>query len=112
MSLPREISFQSGRSDCVSEYSGELDQYKTDKPEKHPNPNGNGDATLDFFSEEFGFSGRETVAIMGAHTLGQMHSAISLLKYVWTVRSGSSFNNAYYKNIVKKNEWFLESKVF
>ena len=48
---------------------------------------------------------------MGAHTLGRMHSSVSLLKYVWTVRQGNLFNNAYYKNIVKKNEWFLQSQV-
>ena len=56
----------------MSEYPGELEQYKTDKPEAHPNQNGNGDQTLDFFSQQFGFSGRETVAIMGAHTLGKV----------------------------------------
>ena len=69
--LPREIDFQYGRSDCVSEYQGEWEQFKTDKPEVHPNPEGNGDSTLDFFSEEFDFSARETAAILGAHTLGR-----------------------------------------
>jgi len=108
--MPREISFQYGRKDCISEYPEEYEQYKTDRPERHPNPEGNGDATLDFFKEEFGFSGRETVAIMGAHTLGRMRPQHSLLKYVWTVRAGNSFNNAYYKNFVKKKEWFLESQ--
>ena len=55
----------------MSEYPGEWEQFKTDKPEVHPNPEGNGDATLDFFSEEFDFSARETAAILGAHTLGR-----------------------------------------
>jgi len=108
--MPREINFQYGRKDCISEYPEEYEQYKTDRPEKHPNPEGNGDATLDFFKDEFGFTGRETVAIMGAHTLGRMRPQHSLFKYVWTVRAGNSFNNAYYKNFVKKNEWFLESQ--
>merc|ERR1719322_2000360 len=108
--MPREINFQYGRKDCISEYPEEYEQYKTDRPEKHPNPEGNGDATLDFFKDEFGFTGRETVAIMGAHTLGRMRAQHSLFKYVWTVRAGNSFNNAYYKNFVKKNEWFLESQ--
>ena len=36
--LPREIQFQFGRADCVSEYEGEWEQYKTDRPETHPNP--------------------------------------------------------------------------
>ena len=108
--IPREINFQSGRKDCISEYPESYEQYKTDRPEKHPNPEGNGDATLDYFYEEFGFSGRESVAIMGAHTLGRMRPQHSLLKYVWTVRAGNLFNNAYYKNFAKKKEWFLESQ--
>ena len=36
--LPREIQFQFGRADCVSEYDGKWEQYKTDRPETHPNP--------------------------------------------------------------------------
>ena len=107
--MPREINFQYGRKDCISEYSESYEQYKTDRLETHPNPEGNGDATLDFFNEEFGFTGRETVAIMGAHTLGRMQPQHSLLKYVWTTRAGNTFNNAYYKNFVKEKEWFLES---
>ena len=35
----------------------------------------------------------------------------SLLKYTWTVRGGHIFNNAYYKNIVRKTDWFIESEV-
>ena len=108
--MPREIGFKFGRADCISEYPGEWEQYKTDRPEKHPNQNGNGDSTINFFRDEFGFSGRETVAILGAHTLGRMHVRVSLLKYFWTTRQAHLFNNMYYKNIVRKKEWFLESE--
>ena len=48
---------------------------------------------------------------MGAHTIGRMTMAHSLFKYTWTVRQGHTFNNAYYKNIVNKNDWFIESQV-
>merc|ERR1712079_813861 len=65
-------------ADCVSEYDGEWEQYKTDRPETHPNPEGNGDSTLDFFRDQFSFSGRETAAIMGAHTLGRMHKTLAV----------------------------------
>ena len=41
--LPREIKFQYGRADCVSEYKGKWEQFKTDRPETHPNPEGNCD---------------------------------------------------------------------
>ena len=46
---------------------------------------------------------------MGAHTLGRLHGSNSLYLYVWTVRAGHSFNNAYYDNFVKKTEWFIQS---
>ena len=104
--LPREISFKTGRSDCVTE---DPVPYRTSKPESHPNPEGNGDHTIDFFQSEFGFTGRETVAILGAHTLGRMNPSHSLLKYVWTVRGGHLFNNAYYKNFVRTTDWFIQS---
>ena len=53
--------------------------------------------TLEFFEENFGFNGEETVAIMGAHTMGRMHVWISLFRYIWTTREENSFNNQYYK---------------
>ena len=104
--LPREIMFKYGRSDCVTD---DPVQYRTSRPETHPNPEGNGDHTLDFFQSEFNFSGRETVAILGAHTLGRMNPSHSLLKYTWTVRGGHLFNNAYYKNFVRNTDWFIQS---
>ena len=53
--------------------------------------------TADFFMENFGFTGRETVAIMGAHTVGRLHYPISLFRYLWTTRTEGSLNNDYYK---------------
>lgn len=41
----------------------------------------------------------------------RMHSQVSLFKYTWTVRGGHIFNNAYYKNIVRDTDWFIESEV-
>ena len=40
-----------------------------------------------------------------------MQISHSLFKYTWTVRAGHLFNNAYYKNIVRKTDWFIESEV-
>ena len=67
------------------------------KHEHHPNQQGNGRMTVDFFKEEFNFSGRETVAIMGAHTFGRFHAWKSLYPYVWTSYGESLINNDYYK---------------
>ena len=44
-------------------------------------------------------------------SLSRMTHSHSLLKYTWTVRGGHIFNNAYYKNIVRKTDWFIESEV-
>ena len=106
--LKGEIDFKYGRHDCIPE---NLETpYKASKHEEHPNPEGNGDDTLDFFKSQFNFSGRESVAIMGAHTLGKMTSEHSLLKYSWTSRGGHIFNNGYYRNIVDEKDWFIEGQ--
>ena len=47
---------------------------------------GDGRQTVNFFQENFGFNGQETVAIMGAHTFGQLSIHNSLFRYVWTSR--------------------------
>jgi len=106
VNLPREIKFQYGRKDCISSDSV---PYKAIKEEVHPNQEGNGESTINFFKSQFNFNGRETVAIMGAHTLGRMYPSHSLLKYTWTSRGGHMFNNAYFRNLVNKEEFFYES---
>ena len=75
------MRFQTGRSDCVSS----LDPpYKAPKREYHPDEHFNGTMAVRFMEKEFGFSARETVVIMGAHTLGRFHQKQSAHKYVWT----------------------------
>jgi hypothetical protein len=46
VNLPREIKFYYGRKDCIT-----LNPipYKAEKEEVHPNPESNGDSTIDFF---------------------------------------------------------------
>ena len=92
--LPRAIKFQTGRKDCT-EFGEE--GYIATKAESHPHLHGSGQMTVDFFAKDFGFNGRETVAIMGSHTVGRFHTIFSLLPYVWTTRGTQSFNNHYYK---------------
>ena len=91
----RRLRFKYGRIDCISESVDE--PYRASKEEIHPNSVGNGRQTIDFFKESFGFTGRETVAIMGAHTLGRLHVSISLFRYVWATKGANFFNNQYYK---------------
>ena len=99
--VSRPITFKTGRKDCVG--TDEQNPYQAVKEEVQPSAVGNGQMTLDFFNQEFGFNGRETVAIMGSHTFGRNHVQISLFRYVWTTRGTESFNNHYYKNIVRED---------
>jgi len=82
VTMPRPFKFQTGRADCV-ERDPEL-PYKTQKAEVHPNPVGNGQSTIEFFRNSFAMTGREVVALMGAHTFGQPHFQISMFPYTWT----------------------------
>ena len=57
----------------------------------------NGEGTVEFFTKNFSFTGREIVAIMGGHSLGRLNVEHTLLPYVWTSRGTEMFNNHYYK---------------
>ncbi len=100
LQLPRSFVFKTGRKDCT-EFGDQ--PYIATKNESHPNAVGNGRQTMDFFKSDFGFTGRETVAIFGAHTMGKFHDKVSLHRYTWTFNGGESFNNLYYKYVILQN---------
>jgi hypothetical protein len=102
----RAFQFQYGRVDCAG--SDPAFAYKTTKIEKHPNPVGDGGNTVQFFKDNFAFSGRETVAIFGAHTFGAPHFWISLFPYTWTSSAANIFNNDYYKSMTGQKRWFFD----
>merc|ERR550525_394713 len=81
--------------------------YKTEKVEAFPDEHFNGTMTVRFMEEHFGFSGRETVAIMGAHTIGRFRQFRTGHKYVWT-SDFQAFNNQYYRNIAGRDDWFFD----
>ena len=99
------LKFQTGRKDCT-EFGDK--PYKATKTESHPTPVGNGNMTAEFFHRDFGFTSRETVAILGAHTMGRFHPSVSLFRYVWTTSATESFNNHYYKNIVLEDRYAFD----
>ena len=94
------IKFKTGRRDCVDFESNE-EPYKATKHESHPDLMGNGKQTVDFFTRDFGLSGKEMVALLGAHTFGRFHFPVSLMRYTWTSRGEQLFNNHYYKYVIK-----------
>ena len=106
VSPSRNFKFQFGRSDCTVHHPTR--HYIARKDEVHPNPVANGEVTINFFRDYFEFSGRETAAIMGAHTFGKLHNHISIFKYEWTSRGINLFNNDYYRGITGQKRWFID----
>jgi len=103
----RPFAFKTGRKDCTDQtYPG---TFKTVKKEVHPDPGWNGPKVVDFMQTQFGFNGRETVAIMGAHTLGRVHVTVSLMRYTWKTRSAMLFNNGYFRNLARREDWYYDS---
>jgi len=105
VTMPRPFKFQTGRADCVERDS--KFGYKATKAEVHPNPVGNGRSTIEFFRNSFAMTGREVVALMGAHTFGKPHFEISMFPYTWTSKGINLWNNDYYKTITGRPRWFF-----
>jgi len=104
--IERPFRFYTGRSDCT-QHDPEF-PYKSTKEEKHPSMQDAGRKTIEYFKTEFpDLTGRDIVALMGAHTMGQPHIDISQIPYQWTSKGGRMFNNDYYRNIVGEPRWFF-----
>lgn len=72
----------------------------TNGPDRHlPSPDLTTHEILDFFDVAFGFNAQETVALMGAHTLGKMARTNSGFDGQW-VNNELELNNAYYGALV------------
>ena len=102
VSAPRAFNFATGRKDCL--VTDTAYPYKTHKEESAPDAGANGPVTMEWFKSNFGFNGRETVAIMGAHTLGSLDPEVSSFEYTWKTRSQNLFNNGYYRNLAEREE--------
>ena len=90
-----------GRKDCST-------VPHEDSKNKFPSALGNIDDTLSFFAKEFGFNTRETVALLGAHTLGRVRMETSGFEGRWVrntsidgVNPASVLDNEYYKEILR-----------
>ena len=98
------LTFKTGRRDCIPSCTGVDSVYRfcSTATEIHPEPHGNGDSVTKFFKDTFDFTPRESVAILGAHTLGHANQQTSGFRnYPWTHGTFINFlNNDYYKNMV------------
>ena len=80
INLPKK-ALKTGRADCVPSCTGSNNYpFCTMSKEVHPNPQGNGTETANFFKNHFNLNlnPREAIALMGAHTLGHNHKFNSL----------------------------------
>ena len=90
-----------GRQDCST-------VPHEDSQNNFPNVVGNIDDTLSYFAKEFGFNTRETVALLGAHTLGRVSMETSGFEERWVrntlandVNPASVLDNEYYKELLR-----------
>jgi len=97
--------FKTGRADCVT---SEPKAFMSAKREEQPNPHDNGKDIVQWMKTNFGVNGKETVALMGAHTFGRKHRSHSMFPYPWTNRNNMFFNNEYFRNMALKPEWFYD----
>ena len=98
--------FKTGRKDCKPKSgTGPFQTYLTAEVEEHPNQNGNGQMTFDYFDQHFKMGKRESLALLGIHSIGQFNGISSKLNYGWNnglmIRM-NMFNNEYFRILAEK----------
>ncbi|CAH1786262.1 unnamed protein product [Owenia fusiformis] len=86
------IEFQTGRRDCATSPLSSAEHI-------FPDPHGGLDPTESFFASVFGFNRRESVAILGAHTLGRARRQNSGFRNPWVGRE-RTLDNDYYRELL------------
>lgn len=108
------LTFKTGRRDCIPDCTGADSFYGfcSTANEEHANPLGNGDDVTKYFKDSFNFTPRESIALLGAHTLGHANEQISGFRhYPWT--SGGFehvLNNNYYKQMANLGMYRIAKK--
>merc|ERR1711874_388850 len=87
------LVFQWGRTDCDTAPYTDVDVGLPSALLDHAH-------VMSFFAGEFGFDDNETVALLGAHTLGRASSDNSGFSGTWINGEANFFNNEYYKKLV------------
>ena len=72
----------------------------SNQKEVHPSVDFVGQETADWFADNFGLTAKESIALLGAHTLGNLDPRNSMFKYFWTRNDDAFLNNRYYKGLV------------
>ena len=112
-SLKALNSFKTGRKDCTPNHPGITTSmtgdevvkrdFFTKREEIHPNLHANGVETTKYFKDNFGFTARESIALLeGAHSFGQFHREVSMHKYAWNRMQTRLLNNQQFRNIANE----------
>lgn len=89
------LDFTAGRKTCSN----------PDKPPKTTFPHGEDpDSPIDFVKKPFGLSNRETVALLGCHSVGNAHSDVSGFLGDWDL-SPNVLNNGYFEALDQVTNW-------
>lgn len=94
------IVIKYGRRDCDT-------SPNTDDIEEFPDPHGNLTHVLDHFKMEMNMTIRETVAIIGAHSLGATAFPNSGFNGPWAPPT-DRFDNGFYRVLTDNSTWFQE----
>ena len=101
--------FKFGRKDCtqVCEDPDDFYRFCTPATEIHPDPHGNGESVTSYFKDHFQLGAKESIALMGAHSLGHANERVSGFRhYPWTgFITRTVLNNDYFKMIVDPKGW-------
>eukprot|EP00929_Paragymnodinium_shiwhaense_P009213 TRINITY_DN113289_c0_g1_i1.p1 TRINITY_DN113289_c0_g1~~TRINITY_DN113289_c0_g1_i1.p1 ORF type:complete len:713 (+),score=117.09 TRINITY_DN113289_c0_g1_i1:110-2248(+) len=83
--------------------------YETTRSEAFPGTTFVGQTLTNYFKDNFNFTKREAIAIMGAHSFGDFHGEVSGgFRYGWTHQQTEQLNNVYYRIIALENMPFYE----
>ena len=95
--LPKPISWQYGRADCIPDESKKLTNlaYESTNQETGYNAYGTGQKILETLKDDFGLTAEEGISLMAVHsTNGQTRNKMEATKYKWI---GHYLGNMYYK---------------
>jgi len=102
------ITFKHGRKDCVPTCTGVDSFYEfcTLAVDDQPDPMGNGRTVTGYLKNVFDLTRKESIAIMGAHTLGHTNEQISGFRhYPWVPGGQRLLNNEFYKQMVDEKQY-------
>ena len=98
-----ELVFRAGRIDC-NESPDDSQEFE------YPEGNMDHDTMFAYFESHFGYNANQTVALMGAHSLGVLKRGNSGYAGTFTTGNVKRLNNQYYSDMFENSDW-TESSV-